>query len=168
MDADGDLDAFVANIDENTLWLNNNGVFIKSNQPFGTTPSLDAIFGDLDNDGSLDILVTNNQDNNKIWFNDDSGTFSNNFQIPNSKKSRGGAFGDVDADGDLDIVIVNEDGLNEIWLNNWIPNTERTFTPSPYELSHSDSNSYAVSFADVNNDGYIDFFTPLLAVKKSI
>ena len=53
LDGDGDLDAFVANLDEaNRVWLNDgSGNFTDSGQSLGDSDSEGLSLGDLDGDG---------------------------------------------------------------------------------------------------------------------
>jgi hypothetical protein len=75
LDADGDLDAVVANsgVQAETVWRNNgSGTFTA--QPgvpsFGTGNSFDAALGDLDGDGDVDAIVANESDQAEtVWLN---------------------------------------------------------------------------------------------------
>ncbi len=67
-------------------------------------------FGDFDNDGDLDLVVTNDADEDNFYYvNNGDGTFT---AVHNSFSSEGGeSFGvanaDFDLDGDLDLYVVN-------------------------------------------------------------
>ncbi|MFN2226164.1 MAG: FG-GAP-like repeat-containing protein [Anaerolineae bacterium] len=74
LDGDGDLDAFVANMDlPNEVWLNDGGRLVDSGlrlggvppQTYASKPSL----GDLDGDGDLDVFVGSLRGRPEIWFN---------------------------------------------------------------------------------------------------
>lgn len=115
-DNDGYLDLFVANSgnQNNCLYKNNqDGSFTKI-----TTGAIvnsgghshGSSWADIDNDGDLDLLVTNDQDNaNELYFNNNDGTFSE-FESSISTdvaNSFGAAWGDFDNDGDLDLLVAN-------------------------------------------------------------
>lgn len=87
VDNDNDLDAFVANVSAdggnlddpapNKVWLNDgSAVFSDSGVELGNLHSSDVVLGALNNDGTLDALVSNRGDlagnygePNKVWFN---------------------------------------------------------------------------------------------------
>jgi len=77
VDLDGDLDAFVANYDEdffgpaNRVWLNDgSGIFTDSGQSLGSSDSRGAALGDVDGDGDLDAFVANFYEQpNKVYKN---------------------------------------------------------------------------------------------------
>jgi hypothetical protein len=81
VDGDGDLDAFVANVDQaNKVWVNNGGIFTDSGQSLGSSASRGVALGDLDGDGDLDAFVTNiSSQANKVWVNN-NGTFTDSGQ----------------------------------------------------------------------------------------
>ena len=85
VDADGDLDAFVAcswqtSGQPNRVWINDGGqqggtagIFTDSGQTLGYRESRAVALGDLNSDGSLDAFVANARaaDNpDKVWFNE--------------------------------------------------------------------------------------------------
>ena len=126
-DNDCDLDLFVANAggQNNFLYQNNgDGTFTK------VTNSIISISGgnshgsswvDYDNDGDIDLLVTNDADeNNFLYTNNNDGTFTTigNIITQDGGKSFGAAWADVDNDFDLDLHIANHDNEdNFLYLN---------------------------------------------------
>jgi hypothetical protein len=80
VDNDKDLDAFIIrggpmdNGKTNELWLNQGGLYINSGLKLGESNSLSAAFGDIDNDGDVDIIIgnidlKNNGAPNKVYLN---------------------------------------------------------------------------------------------------
>jgi hypothetical protein len=144
VDGDGDLDAFVANTEQdNRLYLNDgSGLFTDTGQllsrpgsPLGNRYTrTDWIeLGDLDADGDLDAFTANdNGGPNRIWRNDGAGVFTDSGQdlwlVPGGSfltnpPTSAVALGDVDGDGDLDAFTVNDavgDGtpsVARVWIN---------------------------------------------------
>ena len=84
LDGDGDLDAWVANINSqaNRVWINQGGdqggtpgTYADSGQALGNSSSTGVALGDLDGDGDLDAWVANYSDSNgfgqanRVWIN---------------------------------------------------------------------------------------------------
>jgi len=124
LDSDGDLDAFVGNMDgePDEIWLNDgSGAFSDSGQRLGTQATWTVRLGDVNSDGNLDAftgqvgygLVSDNE--NHVWLNDGSATFTDSGQQLGAYDSLAVALGDVDGDGDLDAFVGNSNGL-------WQPN----------------------------------------------
>ncbi|NOR75240.1 MAG: hypothetical protein GQ525_08775, partial [Draconibacterium sp.] len=129
---DGFIDLFVANWwGKNHLYKNlGNGQFEKIKDSPVTDESLNSegsSWGDFDNDGDLDLIVTNDGDNS--LFENDNGFFSKLEHISpasDSSNSNGVTWNDFDNDGHLDIFIAN--GGNQPNLlyrnpgnnNNWL------------------------------------------------
>jgi len=134
---DGYPDLFVANFNNqnNFLYRNNgDGTFarIASGDIVGNGgSSFGSAWGDYDNDGFLDIFVTNlSNQNNFLYRNNGDETFSRVSTgdiVSNGGQSEGCAWADYDLDGDLDMYAVNfegqgnflyqNDGNTNAWIN---------------------------------------------------
>jgi hypothetical protein len=124
IDADGDLDAIVANGDGSvaipTLVLLNDGAgrFSDAGLRLGPTAWGFPVLGDLNGDGSLDLIVTNFGLPGDVWLNDGTGNFIEGPQLGRSDASLSAALGDLNGDGALDVLIACfADCSNTIWFN---------------------------------------------------
>jgi hypothetical protein len=94
---------------------------------FDTRKGMNAEIGDYDNDGWLDVYVTNITDEymkecNMLWHNNHDGTFTDISKETNTCATLWGwaaKFGDWDNDGWLDLFVVN--GLRSGNKDNYIP-----------------------------------------------
>lgn len=120
VDNDGDLDLFVANYNQNNQLFINDGAgnfSATSGQSIVQDGgySFGSIFGDIDNDGDLDLFVANGFGpstgvENFLYLNDGMGHFTRDMESINpleTQCSYGAAFGDMDNDGFLDLVVAN-------------------------------------------------------------
>jgi len=130
VDLDGYLDLFISNGDEpylpNYLLINAQGdSFIDQseerlpNRFVIGTPAAD--FGDVDGDGSLDIIVGNWDADNQLLMNNGLGFFTDGEgMLPSDleRDCKGIKIGDVDNDLDLDIIAVNfNSARNLLYIN---------------------------------------------------
>lgn len=127
IDNDGDFDLFVANAggQNNFLYKNNgDGTFNKVSSGIVVSHggnSHGSSFGDFDNDGDLDLVVTNDANEGNFYYvNNGDGTFES---VDNSFSSAGGkslgvASADYDLDGDLDLYVVNHGGEPNFFYRN--------------------------------------------------
>ena len=123
-DNDGDVDIYIANDDTRNFLYRNNGDKTFTDVTFwaGVGFSEDgeaeggmgACFGDYDNDGYLDLVVTNYQDQvNTLYHNDGDGLFSDASHtsltgpISYSTVGWGTAFIDYNNDGASDLFVAN-------------------------------------------------------------
>ena len=109
---------------------NGDGTFRETTEKalgFDTRKGMNADIGDYDNDGWLDIYVTNITDEymkecNMLWHNNHDGTFTDLSRETGTCETLWGwaaKFGDYDNDGLLDIFVVN--GLRSAGPDNYIP-----------------------------------------------
>ena len=187
---DGYLDLYLKYADyfedppiENTLFKNNgDGTFTDVTEELGVT-TVDRIdktnsqgspnWVDYDNDGDLDLLVTNEGDKNLFFQNKGDGTFlyssMNNISIyapfRNPGDCNGACWGDIDNDGDLDCYLVNADQRNRLIRNNLIETGEASFTditkdPETGEFSvvGDYGGGRGCTMGDYDNDGDLDIY----------
>lgn len=116
VDNDGDLDLYAGNLSglANTLYENlGDGTFaLKDGGAATREPGFTyaVSFGDLDNDGDLDLVAANWGAASHIYLNDGTGKFSRlapEYYEPSVHYASSVAIADSDLDGDLDILIGN-------------------------------------------------------------
>ncbi len=167
-DSDGDQDVFVSRYEPGKqasrqfLFLNDNGVFSDIATDAGishTGRDLSAIFADYDNDGYLDLFVTNTLAN-RLYHNTGERAFRDvtaSTGIRTDSKGREALFADLDLEGDLDLFIATS-SQNRLYRNN----SDGTFTEIGEEVGIGAveviSNSRDVVFGDFDDDGDIDLF----------
>lgn len=168
-DNDGFQDVFVANSnfsagENNFLYKNNGGgSFTKITAGNIVTDggnSTGASWGDYDNDGDIDLFVTNYfSENNFLYRNDGSGTFTKITTgdiVNDGGASVGSAWGDYDNDGDLDLFVSNDNNQNEFLYNN---NGNGTFTKViTGDIVNSAGRSNGSAWGDYDLDGDLDLY----------
>ena len=161
-DGDGDLDVFIANTEgqDNLLYENVAGEFEKIlSGPVvsdGGT-SVGGTWGDYDNDGDLDLYVSNSsdQDPNFLYDNNGDGTFTKNTTsalVLDSTNSHGATWCDYDNDGDLDMLVANNLSQNFLFANDGSGN----FTKLSNAITNEFNDSYGASWSDYDTDGDYD------------
>lgn len=184
-DADGDQDVYVANDSTANFLFQNNGdrTFSELALLAGVALSangkeqagMGADFGDYDNDGRLDLVVTNfSDDYNTIYRNLGDGLFQDvssraGVAEPTwSKLSWGVQFADFDLDGYLDIVIADGHVYPEVdrydfGIRYRQPNSafrnrgDGTFEPLPLPgRATGPFSSRGLATGDFDNDGRVD------------
>lgn len=166
-DGDGFLDLFVANVGApNCLYRNNgNSTFTKvTGDPVtsDTSSCNGASWGDLDNDGDLDLFVATGvlgMYADLLYRNDGDGTFTKITDSPvvdDATWSGGGAWADFDNDGDLDLFVGGYDGHNRLYENDG----SGVFTSIDTGALVTDGNyTMGAGWADLDRDGDLDLFT---------
>lgn len=160
-DQDGFMDLFVPNGqgNKNSLFHNEgNGTFQKANTIVSAEggKSVGSCWGDIDNDGDLDLFVTNsNSTTNFLYKNSGNGTFE---KITNSFVNQGGSshgcsFADIDNDGDLDLFVTNDRIRKFLYFNDGQGN----FTENREEMiTYNFGLSFGHAWSDYDHDGDLD------------
>lgn len=144
------------------MYINNGiGVFSKAvNSPlardFGATNG--STWGDLDNDGDMDVIFTNfYEDTNQVFYNDGFGGMLPvlmPFSV-DSLQTTGAFLLDFNLDGFLDVFITHYDGNDQLFMGE----EGSTFTAvSAGPLTANNTNSMSAAISDINNDGYQDIY----------
>jgi predicted nucleotidyltransferase len=122
-DNDGDPDILITGSGP----LGRTSTLFRNDTPSGFTDSgvvltgvnaSSVAWGDYDNDGDLDILLTGNEDattaRSIVYGNDGAGSFADTGEVLTGVAYGGAAWGDYDNDGDLDILLTGTDGITEV------------------------------------------------------
>lgn len=163
-DNDGDLDLYVVNLGQsNVLYQNNgNGSFNDVANIAGVDDSGDGVgcaWADFDNDGYIDIFVSNRPGQNRLYLNNRDGTFTDITSSAGVSDPIGNgesvAWADYNNDGFVDIYVLNYLQSNRLYSNN----KDSTF----HEVTDSAGVGHTgrgegVAWADFDNDGDCDIF----------
>ncbi|MAT39965.1 MAG: hypothetical protein CL946_10220 [Ectothiorhodospiraceae bacterium] len=158
-------------IGSNWFQNNGNGTFMNVSGQIGITAN-GCTFGDIDNDGDLDVYAVNGGTNDKIWRNDGNGSFTDitaATQIINDAPTVTPIWFDYNRDGYLDLYIsngrrtVNNQEVyfqDALWENNHngtftdvtIPSGIAAMEPAPFQ------DCWGAAPCDYNHDGWVDIF----------
>ncbi len=170
IDNDGDKDLYVAgDVDGSRLYRNDGSalvdITVASGLPVSATDNYGASWGDIDNDGFLDVFICNRGEyalrENYLFKNNGDGTFTD---ISNAAGIDAGnhlsfcsAFFDYNNDGWQDIYIANDkiQNTNILYKNNG----DGTFTDVS-EVSNTNIaiDAMSVTIADYNGDTWFDIY----------
>lgn len=161
-DGDGFLDLFVPNGkgQKNSLFHNEgNGTFSKVSNVITNDggQSVGSCWGDYDNDGDLDLFVTNsNAQGNFLYRNNGNGNFTKittGDVVTDKGTSHGCSFADIDNDGDLDLFVTTDKNIKFLYINNG----DGTFTKKTDEVVTFDfGNAFGHAWSDFDHDGDLD------------
>ena len=157
----------IANINQNKNWAN------------GVT------FADINNDGWMDIYVTQGGPNNKeerqnlLYVNQKDNTFTEEavaYGLADTGISTQASFFDFDKDGDLDCIVANENdyyGLDPVTFYKTLENKKRLHQSSSHLYENNDGKFIDITeksgllkptfglglcVSDINNDGWLDIY----------
>jgi hypothetical protein len=132
-DGDGDLDLLVTGVTSASaqgvaatrLYRNDGGVFTSVPHPFPDCYRGAVAWGDYDNDGDLDVVITGTNASAlfaSVWRNDGNGNFTDAGAGLTAVDIGYVAWGDYDNDGDLDLLIggdtlTSDGGYSRIYRN---------------------------------------------------
>ena len=180
-DNDGDLDLYwkCADFDvENALFRNNgDGTFTDVTEETGTgvlefvleansqgAPS----WTDVNHDGYVDLLVTNEGDKKILFLNDQEGSFKNitsSFRTPsgvvflNPGNANGACIGDIDNDGDMDVFLPTSDQANRLYISLLKDTGQLSYKDITLTSGVSNkSGARGCAMGDFDNDGLIDIY----------
>ena len=167
-DNDGDKDFFVTALEgKNSFYMNNGDMnFTDISTTIGIFQtdlfSYGASFGDIDNDGDLDLFITNRspEDHNYLYRND-SGVYvditSTSGISLEGELSFCSIFFDYDKDGLLDLYISNdkEEYINRLYKNygNGVFQDVSISSSAGIDVS-----AMSTTLGDFNNDGWFDIY----------
>lgn len=162
---DGWPDLYVASdhLRGNKLYKNNgNGTFTDvsaSSQTNLQGESMGIAIGDYDNNGYLDMYISNGESGNFMLKNNGNGTFSEvaaTLGIGVYKISWGNSFLDYNNDGFLDLYVAVSNGAPDCKNMLFKNNGNGTFTRIQGIGMDQQCISYGMAIGDMNNDGYPD------------
>lgn len=169
-DQDGDVDLFVCNENgqPNDLYRNDGlaGFTAVSAGDLGTGErgSMSASWGDIDNDGDLDVFIANagyfQEQPNQLFRNNGDGTFAEvrtGDLVADGGCSYGSAFADYDNDGDLDLAVANGYCRGEIRNFLYRNDGHGTFSRDTFSIAKLITPcSFGIAWGDLNKDGAPD------------
>ncbi len=169
VNGDGNTDLYVVNGrypagEPNRLYINNaDGTFTEGARDAGVADGnwgLGGAFEDIDNDGDLDLFVSNYVGKNRLYLNDGSGKFTESTEKIALKQEgwgKGPTFGDIDHDGDLDLYEGDCKLANQMYLNDGAGNFSDVADAQP-QLKCETVRTKGTAFADIDNDGDLDLY----------
>ncbi len=175
-DNDGDLDILLSgrtNLDDplTEIYRNDGGSFTDINAGLNEVGYSAVAWGDYDNDGDLDILLTGADDSGPVTqiYQNNAGVFANINAGLIGVGFGSAAWGDYDNDGDLDILLTGSGYNNPV--TRIYRNDGGSFIPVNAGLVNVANSSAA--WGDYDNDGdldillsgWVDFNTPTLTTK---
>ena len=195
IDGDGWLDLFVGAVDYDDVFVFRNkgdGTFedvtASSGLEFSADNSVSATFGDIDQDGDVDLFIShwghvlNEGDSLEIiWRNDStignirfvdistemglSDAYAEQFRTEASPEAEPDSsfvpsLSDIDGDGDFDLLLVSDYGLTKI-----LRNDNGIFT-RVYSDALIDQFGMGSAVGDIDNDGDMDWYVTSIAEKE--
>jgi hypothetical protein len=174
-DNDGDPDLVVANsINQLQMLYRNDGregfLQIQQDPIVQSGGYSEGVFwADYDNDGDLDLLVTNQFNGLTHLFRNDGSAHAQAEESAGFSKvaagdlgdeslgsANGACWGDYDNDGHLDVFVVHRDGRNDELFRNLGNGRFRRETDDPVVMSGGDGRTCAAG--DVDDDGDLDLY----------
>lgn len=121
-----------------------------------------ASWADYDNDGDVDLFVSNLGGPARLYRNNGNGTFTDVTQAAGFRDqtflraTRAGVWGDYDNDGDRDLFVTSPSLANRLYRNNG--NGTFTDVSAAAGIRPLVLNSYPAAWGDYNGDGFLDLY----------
>ena len=164
-DHDGDLDIFLSREGTNLIFRNNmDGTFLEQGEKSGLAgedeKTVDAAFGDFDEDGDIDLVVINSDGANRIYSNQRQGIFrdiSKEAGMPAMEGATAVSVGDYNNDGFLDLFLASSvPGASEMYLNVGDGTFQVDHKSEEVKQSLQNVQVNDAELFDFDNDGYLD------------
>jgi len=174
-DNDGDIDIFISGWYTNSRLYRNNGDFTFTDVAVSAgivdpdQPNMSACWGDVNQDGHLDLYVSIRTGNNAypgsnhLYMNNGDGTFTDQ-AIALNVDAEGdptlvSAFFDFDRDGDDDLYLGTDKGSGGFWKNRLYQNTGGSFTEVTTQTSaEAYIDCMGIAVGDLDFDGFYDMY----------
>jgi VCBS repeat protein len=169
VDNDGDVDCLIVNAFNNQprLLINDGDGFFNDETnvrlPLAVIGGSDGDFGDVDNDGDLDLILSNSGASpfgaavDRLYLNDGNGVFTDATATNLPGTAIGSSidcdFFDMDGDGDLDLIMGHRDPSSRLWENDGTG----VFTDVTVgRLPSEGGGTYSYDAGDIDGDGDLD------------
>lgn len=170
IDNDGDKDLFVTSetngnrLFENDGNLNFQDITVSAGLPTANMYTYGASWGDVNNDGNLDVYVSNRditfENSNKLYLNNGNKTFTDitdSSGVGIAQLSFCSSFFDYNNDGYQDIYISNDKYYTQNYL--FKNNGDNTFDDvSQISQTNCEIDAMTTTIGDYNNDGWLDIY----------
>ena len=162
-DNDGWLDLFIANANDRQNQLYFQDTFGEFEETTSGAPFTNAFWSfspsaaDIDNDGYLDLYVSELDHKDGLFRNNGDRTFSLIDSAPinaSATASNSGSWADIDNDGDLDLFVAVRGQKSQLYRNNG--NWMFSSVPGPWEAVSAYSTGGC--WGDYDNDGWMDLY----------
>jgi len=160
-DNDGDLDILLTGIDNasqhvSQIYRNDGGSFVDIGAPLTGVSSSAAAWGDYDNDGDLDLVLSGFSDAGEATevYQNEAGNFTNINAALTGAYTGAVAWGDYDNDGDLDLLLTGRTFADTTHLAIVYQNDGGSFSDIAAGLIGLRES--AAAWGDYDNDGDLD------------
>jgi len=167
-DQNGWQDLFIGNDRDpffNYQFYNQGGTFVENSNDVGLFESIwtmSTSAADYDNDGDLDIYLSNAWNGHRLYNQNEDGTFDNvagESGIYDTNFAWAGQWLDYNLDGLQDLYICYEPILSSDGTNQMLVNTGEVFLyDNSMGLDTEETESHSSAVGDWNNDGVFDIF----------